>query len=57
MSVKGYKSLMLTVWIPLRFQTNHSKTSIILVPRIFIVLFRLICWERQTFLLIKRNLC
>ena len=29
------------VWIPLRFQTNHSKTSIILVPTILIVLFRL----------------
>ena len=35
---------MLTVWIPVRFQPNHSTTSISMVPGIFIVLFRLICW-------------
>ena len=46
---------MLTVWIPLKFQTNHNKTSISLVPRFFIVLFRLICWESQAFLPIKRK--
>ena len=46
-----------TVWTNLnpRFKTNHSKTSISLVPRIFGVLFRLICWESQAFLPIKRK--
>ena len=46
---------MLTVWIPERFQPNHSTTSISMVPGIFIVLFRLICWESQAFLPVKKN--
>ena len=50
----------LPVWTDLtnlnpRFKTNHSKTSIRSVPRIFGVLFRLICWESQAFLPIKRK--
>ena len=46
-----------TAWthLNLRFQTNHSKTSIILVPWIFIVLFMLICRESQAFLQITRK--
>ena len=50
---------MLIVWIPLRFQQleNYSKTSISMKHVIFILLFRLTCWESQAFLPMKRKSC
>ena len=46
--VPGQKLPVQTNWtnLNLRFQTNHSKISISLVPRIFISLLRLNSWER-----------
>ena len=42
---------------PAKVQPNLSKTSIHKVPGIFIVKFRLICWESQVFVPIKRKAC
>ena len=57
-------STKLPVWtdwtnLNLRFHTNHSKTSISLVPRIFIVLFMLICClgRARRFYRSQENLC
>ena len=38
-----------------KVSNKPQQTSISLVPRIFIVLFGLICWESQAFLPIKRK--
>ena len=40
---------------PFKVYTNHSKTWISLVTRIFIVLFRLISWKSPAFLTINRK--